>query len=56
LRVDGVDASGGGTLKETEMGGLRWYGARKTAIKGLASADTVVREHRSWLVQVSINM
>lgn len=56
MRVDGVDASGGGTEKEVEMGGFRWYGTRKTTIKGLASADTVVREHRSWVVQGSKNM
>jgi len=48
--------SGVGREKGAEVEGFVGRINKKSVIKGPASAYTIVREHRSWMVQGSNNM
>lgn len=48
--------SGVGREKGAEVEGFVGRINKKSAIKGPASEYTIVREHRSWMVQGSNNM
>jgi hypothetical protein len=55
MRVDGVDILDGGS-ERGGRDGVSTVENKKTTINEPASADTVVREYRSWFVQGSSNM